>query len=205
VAPRIHCPVFLSAGLGLAFLALGCGDHNGSTQPQEDSVLVAQGTPLRCVQSLAAAYNARDLDQYTRLLTDDFTFVFGPQIPNRLDPRGSSWGVRQELDSAAHLFSSASVRQLLVRFDISVPEPSAEHPGTWRVRLSNVQLYVQDATIAGPPQFWQVQNGKASLYLKETVRPSDGRSVWMIQRWEDDPLTDGGTHPTWSDLKEIYS
>jgi len=193
------------AGLGLGMLTFGCGHHQAATQPGPDIALAEQGTAALCLSTLRQAYIDRDSTQYRRLFTDDFIFVFSVVDASRPDnPTPPSWLLSDELRSAGRMFRSDKVTRIELSFDPSPDTQSQEVPGTWLVRFTHVQLLVYTFADDGSPLILKVTDGKATFYFKETVRASDGKSIWTIARWKDEVLTDKGTNSSWGQIKHGY-
>jgi len=68
----------------------------------------APGSPQAFLARFADAWQRRDLDAYSGLLTDDFRFYFGDEENKARHPGG--WGKEDELASASHLFKGRADR-----------------------------------------------------------------------------------------------
>ena len=161
-----------------------------------ESNYLPQTSPENVIANLQTAYGERKIDEYRKLFTDDFIFVFNPADP--VDPNHPSppqWGLVDELDVTENMFADELVTKIeLSSYNFGVPErvDSVEYrPRAWKVRVdhTNLQVYTrkEDGTL-----LTLLVDGATEMFffVEDPTKPSpvDGRPTWYIFRWEDQPI-----------------
>jgi hypothetical protein len=140
----------LTALLALSMVAAGCKNEKKLTPPPAESNYLAQSSAANVLANLQRAYGERNIDQYRKLFTDDFIFVFNPADP--IDPAHPSppqWGLADELGSTEHMFTDTQVTKIeLSSYVLGVParvDSNDYRPRAWKVRVNqaNLQVYTR--------------------------------------------------------------
>ena len=181
--------------------------------PPPVSDYVPQTSPANVIANLRTAYGERKIDEYRKLFTDDFIFVFNPADP--VDPNHPSppqWGLVDELDVTENMFTDELVTRIeLSSYNFGVPErvDSIEYrPRAWKVRVDHANLQVRTRKPNGELLIWLVDGATEVFYFVErpTVpSPVDGSPTWYIFRWEDQPIGSGKTEVrSWGQVKALF-
>jgi hypothetical protein len=143
------------------------------------------------IANLKAAYVDRNHDEYAKLFTEDFQFLFDPSDTAVPD----SWPIADELEAARNMFTAqanldgSAVEGIALAFSQNEPDVDPEFPDYARVVLSGVDLRVdsrnvnnQDVTLYFTPPgtrewFYFVQT--------EETDPRSGNHLWKIRLWKD--------------------
>jgi hypothetical protein len=197
------------------FLAapIGCGKKD-PVKPAPTNYL-PQSSLTNAVRNLRQAYLDRNLQEYRKLFSSDFTYVFNPvdvQDPRQPSPP-PSWYYDEECAAAESLFVADLVDSIDVNFDLS-QETNAdlEHPGTWKLFAQNVRLSVDTHTADGSWLTLQTPGDViVTFYGKQDTlgaRASDGKPLWRIWRWEDQAVESGMKAEietwTWGSIKFFF-
>jgi hypothetical protein len=114
----------LTACFALSMAAAGCKDEKKLTTPPPASEYLARSSIVNVLANLQKAYGKENIDEYRKLFTEDFIFVFNPMDP--VDPNHPSppqWGLAEELDVTENMFADSSVFKIeLSSFVLGVPE-----------------------------------------------------------------------------------
>ncbi len=142
------------------------------------------------------AYVQRNVDEYNKLLDDNFTFFFSPQdvIDNKVS--AAQWGRLSELTSAGHMFDPtfdpAGDTEPIGSISLSLDFPPGEdswnpqidelvHPGEiWYEKTISYLLVV----IAGNTTFTNANPIDASFVIRFTE--AGGDSIYRLASWKDD-------------------
>ena len=208
---RLALIAVLTALFALSMAATGCKNEKKLTPPPVSEYL-AQSSAANVVANFQKAYRNRDIDQYRKLLTDDFIFVFNPADP--VDPNHPSppqWGLADELGSTEHMFIDTLVTKIeLSSYSLGVPERADSldyRPRAWKVRVDQANLQIYTRKRDGTLLTLLVDGATEVFFLVEepTRLASDGKPTWYIFRWEDQPIGTGKTERTsWGQIKNIY-
>jgi hypothetical protein len=192
--------------------ATGCKDEKKLTTPPPASEYLAQSSIVNVVANLQKAYGKESIDEYRKLFTDDFLFVFNPADP--VDPNHPSppqWGLVDELDATQNMFIDSSVFKIeLSSYNFGVPErvDSVEYrPRAWKVRVDHTNLQVYTRKEDGTLLTLLVDDATEVFFLVEEPNrlASDGKPTWYIFRWEDQPIGTMKTERTsWGQVKNIF-
>ncbi len=198
-------------------LAGGCASDSKKKEPEPDpSLYLPQTSIANVLANMIRAYHEMNYEEYRKLLDVSFVYVFAPQDiggPNNIPP---SWGLPDDLLSAAHMFGHEVNRDGYVAESIALTFAASPYDSTdlglnWRkVVLSNVNLEVLSRhETNGDHLIYQVLGDKADLYLVETAETAPGTSqgIWKIIRWEDKPISYGSAmtqSTTWGLIKAAF-
>jgi hypothetical protein len=205
--------------LGLVALLLGGGGCRGDAPAKrhdEPQKYPDQSSPGACLTILKKTYTERnDIDEYGRLFTPDYTFVFSPNDATGPNPTPAQWSLPEELESTGNMFGSQSLTAVSLSFVAGDPVQSNLFPGTWKVELTSIELRLETRKADGSPLTVLVTNGHCAFYFKEfpgELTPSG--PVWRIWRWEDQGLNPtvlaavglgmGREHKSWGSIKNLY-
>ena len=181
--------------------------------PPPVSNYLPQTSPANVIANLQVAYGERRIDEYRKLFTDDFVFVFDPADP--VDPNHPSppqWGLADELSSAENMFTDTLVTRIeLSSYVLGVPSrvDSVEYrPRAWKVRVDQVNLQVHTRRPDGNLLTLLVDGAtEVFFFVEEPSRPSpvNGRPTWYIFRWEDQPIGTRKVEMTsWGQVKNLF-
>jgi hypothetical protein len=206
--------------LGLLFtviLAGGCASDSKKKVPDPDPSLYLPQTSIASVlANMTRAYEEMNYEEYRRLLDLSFVYIFAPQDiggPNNIPP---SWGLPDDLLSAARMFGHEVNRDGYIAESITLaftasPDDSTDLGPNWRkVVLSNVNLEIRSRhETSGDLLSYQVLGDKADLYFVETAEtvPGTSQRIWKIIRWEDKPLQYGSAmtmNTSWGLIKANF-
>ncbi len=173
-----------------------------------------QSSPANCLANLKIAYNRHDdINEYIKLFSDDFTFVFNPVDATRPeDPTPPSWGWAEERQSTERMFTSELTEGIGLNYDQDPAVNSGnEWPGTWKVLARHVRLQVDTRKDDGTQLTLLVEDGTGTFFFKEYTdeRASDGKNLWRIVRWEDQTVVKQGalmtSNSTWGAIKNLFA
>ncbi|MFH1843527.1 MAG: hypothetical protein ABIF77_10015 [bacterium] len=105
---RILILLLLGSSLTLFF---GCAGRDDMFQLTPEYPYVFPDTPEKLMENFVQAYGDRDLEAYSELLHEDFTFVFQPADVEKLQLEGDSYTKEDELAVAANMFSGEPVKK----------------------------------------------------------------------------------------------
>jgi hypothetical protein len=201
---------------GLLFLAVtvqgGCDRPIDPPPPHSPHRYVPQSSAAYCLNNLRQAYVDRDIDEYLKLFSEDFTFIFNPQdVANPVNPTPPQWGLADERDSAENMFTSELVESISLTFDQDPAiQSDSEYVGTWKVLMRNVRLQVNTRKDDGSRLTLLLENGRETFHFKEYPheQATDGHNLWRIWRWMDEPIgTEAGAKVkqiSWGRIKSRY-
>jgi hypothetical protein len=208
---RLALLAALTALFALSMAATGCKNEKKLTPPPVSEYL-AQSSAANVLANLQKAYGNRDIDEYRKLFTEDFIFVFDPADPiDPEHPHAPQWDLAHEMSSTSHMFTGSLVLKIeLSSYVLGVPEPvdSNEYrPRAWKVKVDHVNLQVHTREEDGSLFTLLVDGATERFFLVE--EPSnltpDGKPTWFIFRWEDQPIGTGKVeHTSWGQIKNIY-
>lgn len=146
-----------------------------------DSSYCSSGKPESVIACLSAAYEARDVAAYSRLLAPDFRFRF---IPTRVarkkgNQKETGWSRDEDIQGTRALFTSEDIQS--IRNSIAAPNPPVETgPGTWEISGIVVDLEVQKMTPGSEP--FKVHSTTQVLKIREVAAPEPH---FEIYEWTD--------------------
>jgi hypothetical protein len=198
---------------------LSCGDDPTTPKrfdPPPDEVEFADLTNKDDILfNLELAYNERDIDQFEKLLDDDFAFVFARGL-NMRGATVSHWGDYCEIDASRNILDKnlgGDTRVTSIDLDIDYAEdnwteepPNTSHPHeSWYTQTVGYDLV---AKTAGDREYRAL-----GLEAELKIRYDDASGQWRIVQWSDDtgPLaaqSPGGAaveETTWGEMKALYS
>jgi hypothetical protein len=189
----------------------GVCDPNSCPPPVSN--YLPQTSPQNVVANLQMAYGERNIDEYRKLFTEDFIFVFNPADPVDPDhPSPPQWSLTDELSSTQNMFADELVTKIeLSSYSFGVPErvDSLDYrPRASKVRVDQVNLQVYTRKEDGTLLTLLVEGATEVFFFVEKPSepsPVDGRPTWYIFRWEDQPI--GGMKSdrgSWGQLKNLY-
>lgn len=165
--------------------------------------------------NLELAYNERNLDQFAKLLADDFVFVFSKADYNNGVVEFPEWSRVAEVDATGRMFDrnlDAPKRVLSIYLKINdnggewTPDPPGEaHPDeTWYIKVIDYDLVIKTA------DHWE--HRALDLKARFTIRQDPDSARWQVVLWRDDvdakvALSPGGAaveETTWGAIKALY-
>jgi hypothetical protein len=206
---RLVSMTMLTAILALSMTTTGCKDEKKITVPIVNPY-AAQSSAVNVLANLKTAYEARNIEEYLKLFSSDFIFVFNPADVNHpTDPTPPQWGLAQERTSTNNMFSDHRVDTITLEFQEKPLEPdSAAHgAGTWKMKVYEAFLQVNTRNEQDELLTYQVPGTTQMFYFREVpeVLASDGKPTWYIYLWQDEPI---GVRKTvewnWGAIKNIY-
>ena len=208
---RLALIAVLTALFALSMAATGCKNEKKLTPPPVSEYL-AQSSAANVLANLQKAYGNRDIDEYRKLFTEDFVFVFNPADPvDPYHPYPAHWGLVDELSSAENMFTDSLVFKIeLSSYVLGVPEraDSIEYrPRAWRARIDHANLQVYTHRTDGTLLTLLVDGATEMFFLVEepTRLASDGKPTWFIFRWEDQPIGTGKVEEgSWGRIKAAF-
>ncbi len=203
--------VLLPAVLLSAVLLPGCGDE-AKTPVGGDLIVyyLPQTSAANVLANLRQAYAERKIDEYRKLFTDDFTFVFNPLDPEDLDhPNPDSWGLVDELQATRNMFADSSVTKIELTSYVlgAIERADSIHygPRTWKQRVEQVNLQVATRLPNGGTLTLVVEGTTETFFFREDpTKPIQGRPAWFIFRWEDHPSGPKTENKTWGQIKAVF-
>jgi hypothetical protein len=191
---RANALILLSLPLALGFL-VGCpwSPAPGIKTPDPRTKILAQSSAVNVLANLKTAYEAKNIEEYLKLFSSDFIFVFNPaDADNPTNPTPPQWGLAQESTSTTNMFSDDRVDTITLDFQENPVEPdSVEHgAGTWKMRVYEAFLQVNTRNENNELLTYQVPGTTQMFYFREVpgVLATDGKPTWYIFRWEDQPI-----------------
>jgi hypothetical protein len=175
-------------------LAVGCPfaptkTHDGVVVPPQ---YLPQSSAANCMENLKTAYNDRNFDEYIKLFASDFTFVFSQADWSRPDnPTPKNWGFNEEQTSTQNMFTDDTVQKIELSYVVNpVNDSSDEFPATWKIVQDKINLRLTTLKEDGTTLVLLVDAANDAFYFKEYAdeTASDGKPLWRIWRWEDEPL-----------------
>ncbi len=183
-----------------AFLLLaGCPfspEKKDPVDPPPDSEYLALTSISNVISNLKKSYERMNYPEYSKLLADDFEYVFAPEDVGGPNNIPESWGKADELLSAEHMFSSQPNKDGYRADDIKLTftagsEETTPLDPTWKlVKLTQIHLMVNTNHPEKGQLLYEATNDQAWLYFLQTteVDPTSGKKLWKIVRWEDKPI-----------------
>jgi hypothetical protein len=197
-ATGIPATGFLVIGLLAIGLLAGCPWSPGKNTviPPPPSNYLPQTSPQNVLANLQRAYGDRKIDEYKKLFTEDFMFVFNPAdavVPDHPSP--PFWSLIDEVTATENMFADELVTKIeLSSYNFGVPErvdSSDFRPRAWKVRVDQAMLQVYTRKEDGTLLTLLVEGAtEMFFFVEEPSKPSpvDGRPTWYIFRWEDQPI-----------------
>jgi hypothetical protein len=173
-----------------AILAMSCSRDYRPPYPHPPAYL-PRSSPENCLTNLRLSYNARDHDEFIKLLAPDFGFVFRPFGPRRPGDPPESWGIREEEESTYRLFEAVSVMNIELDYTPNPADSSFdEYPDTWKTVQDKITLRVQTVKPDWSDLTWLVDQEQEWFYLREypNEKASDGKTIWRIWLWKEEIL-----------------
>ena len=204
----------------LAVLATSCSDDE--TTPTNVQTSKYQNLTQRdhVLENLERAYNDRNINEYDKVLDDNFLFFFSLDDVNDPDnPAPSQWDRLTDTASARNMFNpnwdGGNGRDPIVSITLTlqylpdswtpvIPEDQVRYPGeTWYGKQVGYTLFVQTA---GETDYLS-----EDITAQFTVRSAEvgGRVIWRIVSWRDD-IPGAATRraasesTTWGGIKALY-
>jgi hypothetical protein len=192
-----HRRAWIAAILPLVLGSLvGCPWSPGKNPviPPPVSKYLPQSSMVNVLANLKTAYEDRHLEEYKKLFSQDYAFVFSPaDYGNPDDPTPQQWGRDEEFTSTENMFHNELVDKITLDYVAGVPEraDTLMYPGrTWKMKVDNANLQVSTRNAEGEQLIYQVPGTTEMFFFREvlTTLASDGRPTWYIFRWEDQPI-----------------
>jgi hypothetical protein len=152
------------------------------------------------VFNLETAYETRNINEYDKLLDEDFIFHFSPADIRDYKVNVKQWDRAAELDATTNLFDRTysppqgePVDNISVEFDYKVDEDDDWQPQA----PSDPQKYPNETWYKLQVDYFLNISAGATLYTSGnsiraefTIRPVtvDGKQIWRIVSWRDDIL-----------------
>jgi hypothetical protein len=142
--------------------------------------------PRIVLQSLTLAYEARNVEAYAALLSEDFRFHFGDEEQRASYPDG--WGRADELASATHLFISDPARpdrpcarriRLSIGATTILPDPEFPCDRAHHALIDAPQVVLEIELVNGQ------RLSAGGHHAFRAVQGDDG--AWRIRRWDEEP------------------
>jgi hypothetical protein len=175
-------------GLLMTALVFSCGDDDTTAPAPTPSPYQDLSQPDHVLVNLELAVDARDYDEYRRLIDPEFVFVFSPDDYGQ-GKTPALWGRADELPAVANLFDPAipyPVKSIYLSLQYQeddwteVTPTGALYGGeTWYQRAVTYRFTVQ----AAPDLIYVGNDIKAQI----TIRQEGG--TWRIVEWRDEPQT----------------
>jgi hypothetical protein len=172
----------------IAFLALACGEEE-VTGPQEPDRYMPT-SPANVLKNVELAFDNRDINLLTAMLSTEFVFYFDPRDVGRniggyIIPE--SWSYDEFRDAAANLFSRAySINLTIDVGHVGEPAPGKKSYNAPDVKTS---LLVMVDDVSG---FLGEGFGD---YGFEIYRGKTGREFWRLIKWADHRYRGGDASP----------
>ena len=204
----------------LSALVSGLVACSPATQPDAEPVAIPlNDTPENTIIRFMAVYEAKDLEEYRRLLTGDFTFEFSNAAdPDLVQRYSTGWFKADEVEAARKLFEAASRIELSIQPTTPVADTGAgRDPLLYKMLAALVRMHVQletgDDFVCGEgvPQFHRffLVRGDEAQGLDDD-QPADS-SRWYIWNWRDESPPLSKPHETaqtpvltWGQIKAAY-
>jgi hypothetical protein len=203
--------------LCVMILAGGCtSDVTRPTQRHDLTLYLPQTSISNVLANMVRAYPDLDYDRYRDLFDPAFEFAFAPQDFDGPQIIPESWGLADEMQSAAHMFTRQAnldgyrVEEVHLSFTAGADVPSDLNPGWRTVVLSDINLRVISRIDAGGDRLiYDVSGDGAVLQFVRTAEtaPGSGQRIWKIIRWQDEPfaLRDSAVaYTTWGIIKASW-
>ncbi len=218
---RIHYWILIPAlvlGLGLDFGLAGCSDDEGGPHEPCCEEYPAATTPDQAMENFERAWEEMNLEEYSKLLHEDFLFAYDYRIILGLKVRLPQWTREIELDTVGAMFTKQpgfdpiDHDPLPPVIDINFAEflalddewqpgaPGSMFEGTFRrgyqldarVTYDGVELA---ATVLGQQVFYVYPDS------------SGEETLWQIKFWEDrgSPTKLGSENISWTELKSYWA
>lgn len=173
--PRRAAALFLPVALVL--LVSGCDLWKvPTTSDPRDGEFLPPTDPRSVVENIAWCYNNADIDRYTLLLDDDFTFYLDQDDVQDFG-LPESWGYDEELRRTRLLFENALAIELSLYLDDGY-EPPGETDSEYYVNGVGYSLFVQV-----DDQGYNAQGNADFLTLRHGGW--QGADRWWINKWWD--------------------
>jgi len=147
--------------------------------------------------NLELAYNTRQINEYDRLLDDNFTFFFSPNDVSEGTVQFSQWDRAAEIGATRNMFDptfSPPNRDPISSIDLSITFPEGDGawqviPGTADNGHPNEDWYEKTMTYlltvkAGDTTFTSGTPLDASIVVRQVE--ADGKQIFRIVQWRDD-------------------
>lgn len=186
---RRSAPVLLAPLL----LILACGEEHGPTTcPPPPPPYLEPSSPANVLSNLRTAWRQRDLQEYGKLLSEDFTFAFDSlDASDPEDPLPREWSRTDELEAAECLFANEKIEGIDVSW---TPRPASSVgdgiPNRWKIRADAVNLNVLTRNENNQIWIYEVRSPHQVFYFREDRADTlpCGRRRWYCTRWEDSPI-----------------
>lgn len=206
--------------LALALFAVflvACGDGDPIRVPEDR--YVNGNTPASLLEDFRRTWVNRDIEQYTTLFAEDFTFYFDPTALEENPTLPTFWGRAEGIERVSQLFASEKVEEirLTLEYDpVAKPVEEREREDWLFIRVTNEKLEIflkplpgesegDTLLIEGKPQDFYFRKGMTEA---DTLASSPTSGKYKIVRWQDS----GGFHDfedfsgqphTWSSAEKL--
>jgi len=160
-----------------------------------------QTTPANILANLEQAYKTQNFDEYEKLFSKDYIFVFNPADVGGQDPTPPQWQRADEVDAARNMFDDETVTSIELSWSPGDPESAADRfdafPECLKVRVDNIELRVETRPPdLEEPLILKVTGASHIFYFKEGravdgeayTYPDTGDKRWYCFMWEDSPI-----------------
>ena len=193
--------------LAVALFLPGCGDTSTAPVNSDKYYESDLSIPENLLKNLVTSYERREIDQYSKLLAQDFTFKFQPGPGADTFPDGLS--LAQDVLFTGNMFKSDDVVEIRLGMIWGLP-----HDQIWlgeqvsRIQLIDLHLDVEKTgslilRVVGDPQDFYFRLGKETL--------GEDPSRYYIVGWQDvgSPSAPAGLSPavesiTWGSIKRLF-
>jgi hypothetical protein len=110
VAIRRHAIVFLA--LGFVALHMSCSENNCVTVCDQDNSCPDRPSPDQLLQSVAYAYEHKDLDLYSVIFSEFYHFEFSETHPDTIAPDSTRMTKTEDIVSTRNLFNDPDVKDI---------------------------------------------------------------------------------------------
>jgi hypothetical protein len=192
--------------------------NNPIPPPPPLSDYLEQSSAAYVLANLRTAYEKKNFDEYDKLFSPDYVFVFNPaDVGDPENPTPQQWFRADEMDSARNLFSNDRVEYITLNWNPGEAEPSDEViQGSWKVRVDAVNLDVHTRNENNEVWIYEVKGAVHVFYFREdpsVTFPASGKHKWYCIRWDDSPIggfagveVDGAKvqETSWGAIKSLY-
>lgn len=169
----------------------GCGGTKDSQVIWDPLYISPRLRPSDVLKDLQIAYKGRNIAEYAKLLADDFTFCFDPDM--RPAAPQSCWDRAADSTATARLFTATDISDIRITLtyagDMPVNEPGKEK---WRrIRVTDTFLEVDRPPPVGEVITYRVDGDRQDFYFRKGRNPADTLATsptakeWFLVAWND--------------------